>query len=841
MIRLLDTPSPGRQTLDKMLRLMTFGGLALEPNGSPVAPRVRPPRLALLAVLAATGDRGVTRERLVALFWPEADEERGRHSLRQAVYALKNEAGQDVVHAGPSLLLNSQALTSDIEEFRIALARGDRRRAVELYRGPFLDGFYLSGSAEFERWVEQERTRLAEAAATALLELTGEAAAGGRNDESARWWQQLTLLEPLSARFVLGYARALVASGDRPQALAVIRAHSSLVRQELEVEPDPELKRLELQIRSQPDAPRRPAAEDSADPARLPAPALDPAPTVATNRRFRRRTAAIAVSTLTLLAALGTRQVLSKPAEPVASVLDHPYTPSAVAARFYEEGLRAFRVRDLPATRRMMRAALQEDSTFAMAAYLLALALEEPELESRSRALQLARSAPERERLTIMTDFLASDQDPLALSIAEEAAAKYPNETRILLALGSARSYAGDWAGAVEACERVIALNHTPDPASRDNCQACDALGQLAEVYWWWDSLPAVERTARRWIQAYPEDNWPWALLAGVGARTGDSTMAMINLRRYVATHPGPLPKGHELTVLLTLGRYEQVKEVVQPLLASSREEESNLGRWMLLIALRNQGRLQDAEQLLRTGRIVGSPIPAVPLRVDNLNEAILALEGGNPERAAAFFQAMRNTTTHQPAAGQQARWAAWTSVLRGTALAAAGDTAAIRMLADTVQYWGERTLFGRDRKAHHFLRGLLLAAEGKDEEAVVAYRAAIFSINFGYTRVNYELARALLRLGRPAEAIPVLQPALRGSIDASNLYITRTDLHELLARAFDLAGQPDSAAAHYRAVVEAWRRADPQFLPRRIAAETRLGHLASRPPRVRPSPRSAS
>jgi hypothetical protein len=69
-----------------------------------------------------------------------------------------------------------------------------------------------------------------------------------------------------------------------------------------------------------------------------------------------------------------------------------------------------------------------------------------------------------------------------------------------------------------------------------------------------------------------------------------------------------------------------------------------------------------------------------------------------------------------------------------------------------------------------------------------------------------------------------VLQSALRGPLEASNLYVTRTELHELLARAWEASGRPDSAAAHYRAVVAAWRQADPEFRARREAARARLG-----------------
>ena len=71
--------------------------------------------------------------------------------------------------------------------------------------------------------------------------------------------------------------------------------------------------------------------------------------------------------------------------------------------------------------------------------------------------------------------------------------------------------------------------------------------------------------------------------------------------------------------------------------------------------------------------------------------------------------------------------------------------------------------------------------------------------------------------------------------MDASNLYISRTDLHELLAEAFARTGQSDSAAVHYQKVVSAWRRADPQFHARRdkaaawIAQHTQGSRIAGR------------
>ena len=74
---------------------------------------------------------------------------------------------------------------------------------------------------------------------------------------------------------------------------------------------------------------------------------------------------------------------------------------------------------------------------------------------------------------------------------------------------------------------------------------------------------------------------------------------------------------------------------------------------------------------------------------------------------------------------------------------------------------------------------------------------------------------------------MPVVRAALHGDLDGANLYMTRTDLHELLAQAFDRLGQRDSAMVHYRAVVRAWEQADPVYHARRDSARTRLSGLA--------------
>jgi hypothetical protein len=89
----------------------------------------------------------------------------------------------------------------------------------------------------------------------------------------------------------------------------------------------------------------------------------------------------------------------------------------------------------------------------------------------------------------------------------------------------------------------------------------------------------------------------------------------------------------------------------------------------------------------------------------------------------------------------------------------------------------------------------------------------------FGYTLINYELGQRLVALRRPAEGIPIVQAALRGGIEGPGLYVTGTELHELLAQLFDASHARDSAAAHYAVIARAWASADPMLRPRFDAA----------------------
>ncbi len=115
-----------------MLRLNTFGGLVLQQDGQlHTGPASQRRRLALLAVVAASGRRGTSREKLLSLLWPDSNSEAGRHSLYQALHAIRRSLGSDEVFLGATTLqLNPELLSSDVGEFEEAVEQGAHERAA---------------------------------------------------------------------------------------------------------------------------------------------------------------------------------------------------------------------------------------------------------------------------------------------------------------------------------------------------------------------------------------------------------------------------------------------------------------------------------------------------------------------------------------------------------------------------------------------------------------------------------------------------------------------------------------------------------------------------------------
>src|SRR4051812_48699634 len=117
-----------------MLQLKTFGGLSVDIDGIPGTGAAQQRKtLALLALLAASGHRGLSRDKLIASLWPEPDAEHGRGLLKQACYALRRDLHERELFLGSiQPPLTPAVISSDVASFTCAVEENDPGRAISV-------------------------------------------------------------------------------------------------------------------------------------------------------------------------------------------------------------------------------------------------------------------------------------------------------------------------------------------------------------------------------------------------------------------------------------------------------------------------------------------------------------------------------------------------------------------------------------------------------------------------------------------------------------------------------------------------------------------------------------
>jgi DNA-binding SARP family transcriptional activator len=240
-----------------MYSLKLLGCVGLEgPSGLVDCCAIQPRRMACLALLDSSRLRGMSREKILSYLWPDDDSARARHHLSDSLYGLKTTLGaKAVIAVGDSLHLNPDVIRSDVSKFHDALERGDLKDAIQIYAGPFLDGFFIRNTNGFEYWAERERQRLAACQTVALTALATESKESGDFADSAIWWKRLVTQDPFSARAVSGLMKALEDSGESAKALLASRAYQTRLMSELGMESCPALLALADDIRRRNDHP----------------------------------------------------------------------------------------------------------------------------------------------------------------------------------------------------------------------------------------------------------------------------------------------------------------------------------------------------------------------------------------------------------------------------------------------------------------------------------------------------------------------------------------------------------------------------------------------------------
>jgi len=247
------TPESRREA--RVIELRALGSLSVRgSDGSELHGLiVQPKRLALLAYLCIATPYGFhRRDALLALFWPESDEEHARAALRKGLHVLRRAVGETAIvsRGEEDVGVDGQAVWCDASAFREHIDDGRLDRALALYRGDLLPGFFLSGLPAFEQWLESERSKCRELASVSAQRLAADLESHGKLDDAVAWARTAVTLSPSDERVLRRLLELLDRVGDRTGAIAAYDDFVRRVAAETEIEPSTETQRLVRRIRA---------------------------------------------------------------------------------------------------------------------------------------------------------------------------------------------------------------------------------------------------------------------------------------------------------------------------------------------------------------------------------------------------------------------------------------------------------------------------------------------------------------------------------------------------------------------------------------------------------------
>jgi len=240
-------------------------------SGEVAIPESRAKRIeALLAYLAMEAAYPHRRERLVGFLFPELPDGQARTNLRQTIKRLR-EAIDDNPDQ-PYLLITRESIqfNQSSEHFLdtvvyeeqldgCSVHRGRRDahcsecmamagQAVNFYRGPFLDGFFLEDSVAFEEWLLGHREQLQQQTIAVLQQLADFHERRGEYDLAGQYTRQQIAIEPWREEAHRQLMRVLANQGQRTAALHQYEILREQLWEELAVEPTPESESLQRTV-----------------------------------------------------------------------------------------------------------------------------------------------------------------------------------------------------------------------------------------------------------------------------------------------------------------------------------------------------------------------------------------------------------------------------------------------------------------------------------------------------------------------------------------------------------------------------------------------------------------
>ena len=240
------------------LKIHLLGGLQITRAEIPITDFISNKAPALLAYFAVT-HRAHTRDKLASLLWGEMTDADAKNNLRQALTNLRKVADdcltitRDSIKFSGDCFLDSAKFESDVKSassLNPEPASVILTDSLSLYRGDFLEGFFVRDAPDFEDWMLAERARLREFALQTLHTLSQFHSSRGNFIEAKIYASRLLTFDPWREEAHRQLMLLQARTGQFSAALSQYETCKKILDKELGVQPSLETTALYERIRS---------------------------------------------------------------------------------------------------------------------------------------------------------------------------------------------------------------------------------------------------------------------------------------------------------------------------------------------------------------------------------------------------------------------------------------------------------------------------------------------------------------------------------------------------------------------------------------------------------------
>jgi len=242
-----------------------LGNPTITLNNKPILGSMSNKAIALLCYLVLNKDKMYNRDKLASIFWDSANIDTIRYNLRYTLWSLRKildadknqipiiETYKDCCRINPDAaiytdVLEMEKLLKENLDLEGSECIENLNKIKSIYKGEFLEGFYINKCPEFNDWVFFERERLQRLYFEVLYRLTKLYKTSGNYFKSIEILNEMLKINPLQEELYEELIKNYLELGDRGSALNQFKRCSNILRDELNISPNESIRKLHYDI-----------------------------------------------------------------------------------------------------------------------------------------------------------------------------------------------------------------------------------------------------------------------------------------------------------------------------------------------------------------------------------------------------------------------------------------------------------------------------------------------------------------------------------------------------------------------------------------------------------------